>query len=99
MLLLVLFTSSKKQLDSDLKIKLNWKRLYETDSVRYLGIQIDKGLTGREQIDLVIIKLNITNVILFKLKHALDKKISKVGLLCNTWIPFTLRFSCLGAKH
>ena len=40
---LVLFTSSKKQLDCDLKIKLIGKRLYETDSVRYLGIQIDKG--------------------------------------------------------
>ena len=28
---LVLFTSSKKQLDYDLKMKLNWKRLYETN--------------------------------------------------------------------
>ena len=39
---LVLFTSSKKQLDCDLKIKLSGKWLYETDSVKYLGIQIDK---------------------------------------------------------
>ena len=39
---LVLFTSSKKQLDCDLNIKLNEKRLYETDSVKYLEIQIDK---------------------------------------------------------
>ena len=30
---LVLFTLSKKQLNSDLKIKLNGKRLYETDSL------------------------------------------------------------------
>ena len=36
----VLFTSPKKKLDSDLKIKLNGKRL-----VKYLGIQIDKSLT------------------------------------------------------
>ena len=33
---LVLFTSSKKQLDCDLKIKLNGKGLYEPDSVKYL---------------------------------------------------------------
>ena len=33
---LVLFTSSKKQLDCDLKIKLNGKRLHETDSVTHL---------------------------------------------------------------
>ena len=44
---LVLFTSSKKQLDCNLKIKLNRKRLYETDSIRYLGIQIDKRLTWK----------------------------------------------------
>ena len=42
---LVLFTSSKKQLDCDLKIKLNGKRLFERDSVKYLGIQIEKRLT------------------------------------------------------
>ena len=42
---LVLFISSKKQLDCDLKIKLNERRLCETNSVKYLGIQIDKRLT------------------------------------------------------
>ena len=42
---LVLFTLPKKQLDCDLKIKLNGKRLYEADSVKYLGIQIGKRLT------------------------------------------------------
>ena len=35
------FTSSKKKLD--LKIKLNGERLYETESFRYLGNQIDKN--------------------------------------------------------
>ena len=35
---LVFFTSPKKQIDSDLKIKLNVKRLHETDSVKYFGI-------------------------------------------------------------
>ena len=40
---LVPFTSSKKKLDFDLKIKLNGERLYETESFRYLGNQIDKN--------------------------------------------------------
>ena len=44
---LVLFTSSKKKLDCDLKTNINGKRLYETDSVNYLGIQIDKRLTWK----------------------------------------------------
>ena len=63
------FTSSKKQLDCDLKIKLNGKRFYETDSVKYLGIQIDKRLTLKQQIYHVALKLNKANVMLSKLRH------------------------------
>ena len=65
----MLFTSSKKQLHCDLKIKLNGKRLYETDSVRYLGIQIDKRLTWKQQINHVAPKLNKANAMLSKLRH------------------------------
>ena len=57
------FTSPKKQLDIDLKIKLNGKRLYETDSVKYLGIQIDKD---------VLSELKLHTGLLFK-----DSKILK----------------------
>ena len=71
---LVLFTSSKKQLDCDLKIKLNGKRLYETDSVRYLGIQIDKRLTWKQQINHGALKLDKANAMLSKLRHVLDIK-------------------------
>ena len=61
---LVFFTSSKKQLDCDLKIKLNGKRLYETDSVKYLGIQIDKRLTWKQHINYVALMLNKANAML-----------------------------------
>ena len=44
---LVIFSSSEKELDYDLKIKLNRKRLYEIDSEKYLEIQIDKRLTWK----------------------------------------------------
>ena len=71
---LVLFTSSKKQLDCDLKIRLNGKRLHETDSVKYLGIQIDKRLTWKQQIYHVALKLNKANAMLSKLRHVLDIK-------------------------
>ena len=77
---LVLFTSSKKQLDCDLKIKLNGKRLYETDSVKYLGIQIDKRLTWKQHINHVTIKLNKANAMLSKLRHVLD--IKTLRLVC-----------------
>ena len=68
---LVLSTSSKKQLDCGLKIKLNGKKLYETDSVKYLGIQIDKRLTWKQQINHVALK---SNAMLSKLRHVLDIK-------------------------
>ena len=70
----MLFTSSKKQLDCDLKIKLNGKRLYETDSVKHLAIQIDKKLTWKQQINHAVLKLNKANAMLSKLRHILDKK-------------------------
>ena len=67
----MLFTSSKKQLDCDLKIKWNWKRLSETDSTRCLGIQIDKRFTWKHQINHVALK---ANAMLSKLRHILDIK-------------------------
>ena len=70
----LLFTSPKKQLGSDLKIKLNGKRFCETDSVKYLGIQIDKSLTWKRQINHVTLRLNNANAKLSKLRHVLDKE-------------------------
>ena len=57
---LVLFASPKKQLDSDLKIKLNEKSLY-------LRIQTDKSLTWKQQVTNVALKLNKVNAMLSKL--------------------------------
>ena len=70
----MLFTSFKKQLDCDLKKKLNGKSLYETDSVRYLGNKIDKRLTWKQQVTHVVLKLNKANAMLSKLRHALNTK-------------------------
>ena len=48
-----------------MKIKLNGRRLYEKDSVKYLGIQIGKSLTWKKQVNHVAIKLNKVNAMLF----------------------------------
>ena len=37
---LVIFRSKGKPLDFNMKIKLSGKRLYPTDSVKYVGVQI-----------------------------------------------------------
>ena len=70
----VVLFSSKKQLDCDLEIKLNGKRLYKTDSVRCLGILIDKRLTRKPQINNVALKLNKANDMWSKLRHVSDIK-------------------------
>lgn len=39
----MLFTPIKNQLDSDLKIKLNGKNLYETELVKLLKIKLERS--------------------------------------------------------
>ena len=53
----VLFKSSRKLTDVP-KLKLNGKRLYLTNSVKYLGINIDENLNWKQQISDIAIKLN-----------------------------------------
>ena len=40
---LVIFKHPRKKLDCEVKIKVNRKQLYPTDSVKYLGIRIVKN--------------------------------------------------------
>ena len=58
----IFFNFSKIELalfDRDLKVKLNGKRLYESDSVKYLGIQIEKfTLAWKQKINQDAVKLN-----------------------------------------
>ena len=65
----VLFKWLTKQTDSDLHIKLNGKRIYPTDSVKYLGIVIDRNLDWHHQISNVAAKLNRANAMLSKIRH------------------------------
>ena len=41
---LVIFKHLRKQIDSEVKIKLSRKQLYSTDSVKYCGIRTDENL-------------------------------------------------------
>ena len=58
-----MFNPSKKQLDHKLKVKRNCKKLYQTDSVKYLGIHIDKKAHWKI-INNVAIKLGKVNATL-----------------------------------
>ena len=44
---LIIFKPKRKPLDFNMKLKLNGKRLYPTDSVKYLGIKINSKLNWK----------------------------------------------------
>ena len=50
--------SPRKILLHEIKIKLSGKRLYPSNSVKYLGIKIDRFLQWHDQINSMAVKLN-----------------------------------------
>ena len=47
----VIFKSKQKKLEGDLKIKLCGKRLYPTESAKYLGVKIDSNFSWQYHIN------------------------------------------------
>ena len=72
---MVIFKSKQKKLEGDLKIKLCGKRLYPTESVKYLGVKIDTILTWQHHVSDLSIKLNRANALLFKIRKHVSLKI------------------------
>ena len=72
---MVIFKSIQKKLEVDLKIKLWGKRLYPTESVKYLDVKIDTNLTWKHHINDISIKLNRANTLLFKIRKYVSPKI------------------------
>ena len=54
---LIIFKPKRKPLDFSMKIKLNGKILYLTDSVRYLGIKIDSKLNWKSHVNAMLYKV------------------------------------------
>ena len=51
------------------------KRLYPTESVKYLGVKIDANLNWQCQVNDLSIKLNRANALLFKIRKYVSPKI------------------------
>ena len=60
-----------------MKIKLNGKRLYPTDSVRYLGVKIDSKLNWNSHVNAIATKLNQANAMLYKVRDFVNANILK----------------------
>ena len=60
------FKLSRKLTEFLWKLKVNGKRLYPTNSVKYLGINIDENIDWKQQISDKAIKLNKAKLPLYK---------------------------------
>ena len=72
---MVIFKSKQKKFEGDLKIKLSGKRLYPTESVKYLGVKIDTNLSWQYHVNNLSVKLNRANALLFKMRKRVSCKI------------------------
>ena len=74
---MVIFKSKQKKLEGDLKIKLCGKRLYPTESVKYLGVKIDTNLSWQYHVNDLFVKLDRANALLFKMRKYVSLNISR----------------------
>ena len=72
---LVIFKSKRKQFDGKIRLKLTRKRLFPTESVKYLGVKIDGSLSWKSHIDYLSVKLSRHNVLLFKIRNFVNSSI------------------------
>ena len=93
---MVMFKSKQNNFEGDLKIKLCGKRLYPTESVKYLGVKIDTNLSWPYHVNDLSIKLNWGNALLFKIRKYVSLKIlrsiyfaifdSYLSYCCLVWV-------------
>ena len=73
----LLFSSLKENLNFNMKIMLNGKRLYPTDSVKYFGVKIDNKLNWKSDVNATSTKLNRENAMVYNLRDFVDASIFK----------------------
>ena len=66
---LVIFKHKKKKLECPIRIKFSRKRLYPSNSIKYLGVKIDENLNWKDHIHDIATRLNRANALLFKIRN------------------------------
>ena len=61
-----------------MQIKLNQKRLFSTESVKYLSTKIDENFNWCHHINDIVIKLNRANDLLYKIKSNVNSRTQKL---------------------
>ena len=74
---LVIFKSKQNKFEGDLKIKLSGKRLYPTESVKYLGVKIGTNLSWQYHVNDLSVEVSRFNALLFKRRKYVSCTISR----------------------
>ena len=72
---MVIFKSKQKKFEGDLKVNFCGKKLYPTESVKYLPVKTDTNLSWQNHVNDLAIKLNRANVLLFRMRKYVSIKI------------------------
>ena len=86
-------------------MKLCGKKLYPTESVKYLGVKINTTLSGQYHVNDLSIKVNRANVLLFKMRKYVSLKIlrsidfahfdSYLSYFCLIWAQKRCTIQCI----
>ena len=96
---LAIFKSPRKVLLDEMKIKLSGKRLYPSNSIKYLGVKIDRFL--HNQVNSIAVKLNRANALRsLKIRNYVNMKTLRNIYFAtfDSHSPKVLMY-CLGSKH
>ena len=89
---LIIFKPKRKFLDFNIKIKLNGKRLYPTDSVKYLEVKIHSKLNWKSHVNVTKTKLNQANAMLHKVEDFVYANIVKS--ICYALFQSHINYAC-----
>ena len=73
----MIFKSKLTKFETDLKVRIRGKRLYPTESAKYLEVKIHANFSWQCQVNNLSVKLNRTNAVLFKTRKYVSPKILK----------------------
>ena len=90
---LVILKSPRKVLLDEIKVKLTGKRLYPSNSIKYLGIKIDRFLRWHDQVNSIAVKLNSANALLLKVRNYINMK--TLRNISFDIFDSHLRYSCI----
>ena len=76
-----------------MKIMLNGKRLYPTDSIKYFGVKINSKLNWKSHVNATSTKLNRENAMLYNLRDFVDASIFKS--IYYTLFESHINYSCI----